>query len=157
MSSSNTSPQCQFSNTRGRLFHLHLLYSVPFHHFTAFFSARASLHHFYWCSYSTKGLRARAKAFSSSFATPRHKSWLTFAYIDSIFANLHVSLHLPFVHIFLHSARSVVSSCAVFHFPAIQEDPQNLLLFLPRPLPNLLKLFTLPNIYPQSLLLVRHL
>jgi hypothetical protein len=125
--SSNTSPQCQFSNTRGRLFHLHLLYSVPFHHFTAFFSTRASSHHFFWCSHSSKGLRARAKAFSSSFATPRHKNWLTFAYIDSIFANLHVSVHLPFVHLLLHSSGSVVSSCVVFPFPAIQEDPQNFL------------------------------
>src|ERR1700677_4768231 len=123
MSSSNTSTPGQFCNTRGRLFHSPLPFSVSFRHFTAFFSTRTSSHHSHWCSHSSKGLRPRAKAFSSSLATPRHQNWLAFTYIDTFFANLHVSVHLPFIHPFVHSMRFFVWSCVVFHLLPIQEDP----------------------------------
>jgi hypothetical protein len=123
MSSSNTSTPGQFSNTRGCLFYSPLPFSVSFHHFTAFFSTRASSNHSYRCSHSPKGLWAGAKTFSSYLATSRHQNWLAVTYIDTFFADLHVSVHLPFIHPFVHSMRSFVSSSVVFHLLPIQEDP----------------------------------
>src|SRR6266702_3567196 len=81
------------SRTREVFSFIHLLpFSVHFDHFSAFFSTRTSSH-FHWYSHSSEGFRARAKAFSS---TPRHQSRLAFTYVDPIFANLCVSVHLSF-------------------------------------------------------------